>query len=232
MKTIRHRLSGAAGALALSTAVAFGVAAATFAAPAAVAQESAPEATVDVKALMDQSVLPDIALGKEDAPVTIVEYASMTCSHCAAFHANTWPALKKDFIDTGKVRFIFRAFPLDPVATAASMLTRCAPADKYYDMIDLFFDNQKDWAFVQDPLSGLLSMAKQAGFTQMSFESCLSNQKLLDQLNSVKETAYKQFGVNATPTFFINGQKLTGEQSIDAFTKAIDAAAAKAKPAN
>ncbi|WP_334174880.1 DsbA family protein [Pseudoxanthobacter sp.] len=232
MKLIRRRLPDTVGALALTVAAAFCIAGSPAVSQRAHAQESAPEATVDVKALMDQSVLPDIALGKADAPVTIVEYASMTCSHCAAFHAGTWPALKKDFIETGKVRFIFRAFPLDPVATAATMLMRCAPQDKYYDMVDLFFDNQKDWAFVQDPLSGLLSMAKQAGFTQMSFEACLSNQKLLDQINTVKETAYKQFGVNATPTFFLNGQKLTGEQSIDAFAKAIDAAAAKAGPAN
>ncbi|MQT13930.1 DsbA family protein [Rhizobiales bacterium Sp-1] len=177
---------------------------------------------------MKPTALGDRVLGKADAPVTIVEYASMTCPHCAAFHAETWPALKTQYIDTGKARFIFREFPLDPLAAAASMLARCAPEDKYYDMIDLFFDHQREWAYTDKPLDALQNMAKQAGFTQMSFEACLTNQKLLDGINAEKDQALSKFGVNSTPTFFVNGQKLVGEQTIESMGKAITDAAAKA----
>lgn len=222
MNFTRRRFLDALGALALTAA-----AAVSFTGGA-----EAQEATIDEKALLAPQALPDQVLGKADAPVTVVEYASMTCPHCAAFHSQTWPQLKSNYVDTGKIRFIFREYPLDPVAMAASMLARCATDDKYYDMIDLFFDHQREWAYTDKPLEGLQNMAKQAGFTQMSFEACLTNQKLLDELNATKDRAFKEFGVNSTPTFFINGQKLTGEQSIEAFSKAIDEAAAKAKPAN
>lgn len=219
MTPTRRSLSAVFGAVALAASLAF-------AAPAALAQDG--PTSVDVTELMKPTVLGDRVLGKADAPVTIVEYASMTCPHCAAFHAETWPALKTQYIDTGKARFIFREFPLDPLAAAASMLARCAPEDKYYDMIDLFFDHQREWAYTDKPLDALQNMAKQAGFTQMSFEACLTNQKLLDGINASKDQALSKFGVNSTPTFFINGQKLVGEQTIESMGKAITDAAAKA----
>lgn len=122
--------------------------------------------TVDVAELMKPGPLGDKSLGNEKAPVTIIEYASMTCSHCANFHATVYPVLKKKYIDTGKVRFIFREFPLDAVATAAFMLARCAPPDKYFAMIDVLFEQQKNWAFTKENAKGLLAIAKQAGFSQ------------------------------------------------------------------
>jgi protein-disulfide isomerase len=186
----------------------------------AFAQEA--ERTVDVDKLMAKGPLDEMALGSEDAPVTIVEYASMTCSHCADFHENTFPALKEKYIDTGKVRFVLREFPLDPLAAAGFMLARCRPSDQYFTMVDLLFDKQRQWAYAQDPVTALLNIAKQAGFTQESFEECLTNQELLDAVNEVKDQGAKDFGVSSTPTFFINGRMLRGARGIDEFSKAID----------
>ncbi|MEW5424299.1 DsbA family protein [Amorphus sp. 3PC139-8] len=189
-------------------------------APAAFAQGA--EQTVDVKELMAEGPLPDMAMGSEDAPVTIVEYASLTCPHCAHFHDATLPELKEKYIDTGKVYFIFRDFPLDPLAAAGAMLSRCAPDDQYFEMTDLLFDKQRQWAYSKDPVSALLNLAKQAGFTQESFEACLTNQELLDGVNEVKDKAARDFGVNSTPTFFINGRMLRGARDIEEFSKVID----------
>jgi protein-disulfide isomerase len=128
--------------------------------------------TVDLAELMKPGPLGDKSLGNEKAPVTVIEYASMTCSHCANFHATVYPVMKSKYIDTGKVRFIFREFPLDAIATAAFMLARCAPGDKYFPMIDVLFEQQKNWAFTKENAKGLLAIAKQAGFTEKSFEAC------------------------------------------------------------
>src|SRR5690554_935145 len=128
---------------------------------------------------MKPGPLPEMSLGKADAPVTIVEYASMTCPHCANFHKTTFPELKKKYIDTGKVRFIFREFPLDPLAAGGFMLARCAGKDdktKYFAMVETLFHQQKEWV-VQKPIEPLKSIAKQAGFTEQSFDQCLSDQK-------------------------------------------------------
>jgi protein-disulfide isomerase len=165
--------------------------------------------------------LGDVWLGSPDAKCTIIEYASMTCSHCAAFHHDTWPKLKSTYIDTGKVRFTLREFPLDPLATAGFMLARCAGNDKYYAMIDLLFDKQSDWAFVQKPVEALAVLTKQAGFTQKSFEECLKNQQIRAGVEAVRARAETIIGVNATPTFFINGMKYDGEMSFEAMDKII-----------
>ncbi|MXN66084.1 thioredoxin domain-containing protein [Stappia sp. GBMRC 2046] len=171
--------------------------------------------SVDVEALMQAGPLPEMALGDENAPVTIVEYASMTCGHCANFHKNTYPHLKSEYIEKGKVRFLFREFPLDPVATAAFMLARCAPEDKYFDVVDTMFAEQRKWAFTNDPYNSLLNFAKQIGFTQENFESCLQNQELLDAINNIKNRASSEFGVSSTPTFFVNGEKVNGAITVE-----------------
>ena len=177
--------------------------------------------TVDMAALTEAGPLGDEAVGSPDAPVTIVEYASLTCGHCAAFHMQTYPALKEKYIDTGKVRFIMREFPLDPLAAAAFMLSRCAGDDKYFQMVDLFFEKQADWTRTDDPVAALLNLSKQAGFTQESFEACLTNQELLDGVNAVKDRG-AQFGVDSTPTFFVNGEMYKGVLSIDRFSEIVD----------
>lgn len=174
-----------------------------------------------VQELAVPSPLGDVALGPEDAKVTIIEYASLTCSHCASFHKNTYPELKKRYVDTGKVRFVLREFPLDPLATAGFMLARCDGNDKYYPITDLLFEQQRNWAFVEKPLDSLRQIMRQAGFSQEKFDACLRDQKLYDAVNAVKNRGIEQFGVNSTPTFFINGQRYAGSMSIDELEKII-----------
>ena len=166
--------------------------------------------SVDIAEFMQPSPLGEMALGPEDAKVVIVEYASMTCGHCANFHKKTFGKIKEKYIDTNKIRFVFREFPLDNVASAAFMLARCAPKDKYFDVIDLMFAEQSTWAFTNNPLQSMMDFSKQIGFTQASFEACLTNQKLLDGVRWVAERGSKKFGVSATPTLFMNGKKLSG----------------------
>ena len=170
--------------------------------------------------LLAPGSLPDQAQGAENAPVTIVEYASMTCSHCATFHTVTYPMLKARYIDTGKVRYILREFPLDPLATGAFMLARCAGEGKYFSLVDTLFQQQKDWAFVQNPLPQLFKFAKNVGFNEQSFEKCLSDQKLVDGIEEVRQRGQK-FGVNSTPTFFVNGKIYRGAISIEEIEKQI-----------
>jgi protein-disulfide isomerase len=163
--------------------------------------------------LMAPGPLPEMSLGDEKAPVTIVEYASMTCPHCAAFHAQTYPDLKKKYIDTGKVRFIFREFPLDQLAAAAFMLARCAGPDRYFPMIEVLFHQQRDWA-VQRPLAPLLAISKQAGMSEQAFNECLKDQKLLDNIEEIRQRAATKYGVQSTPTFFINGKLFRGNGTL------------------
>ncbi len=179
---------------------------------------------VDPADLMKPEALPDMVMGKADAPVTIIEYASMTCPHCAHFQETTFPELKKQYVDTGKVRYIFREFPLDNLAAAAFMLARCAGKDdssRYFAMVDTMFKQQRTWA-VEKPLPPMLAIAKQAGFTEQSFNACLANQPILDGIEKVRSRAVKDFKVESTPTFFINGTKVTGALSIEEMAKVID----------
>ena len=164
--------------------------------------------------------LGDAWLGPADAKVTIVEYASLTCSHCAAFHSDTYPKLKERYVDTGKVRFTLREFPLDPLATAGFMLARCEQG-KYYPITDLLFDTQRSWAFTEKPLDALQQIMKQAGFSKDKFEACLKDQKLYDAVNAVRKRAEEKFKVTSTPTFFINGQRHGGNLPIDELEKII-----------
>jgi protein-disulfide isomerase len=184
-------------------------------------QGGRPAAAQSASELLVPPSLGDRVLGKDDAPVTIVEYASMTCPHCAHFHETTYPELKKLYIDTGKVRFIFREFPLDAIAAGASMLARCADKDKFYPMIETLFQLQRQWA-VEKPIPPLMAIAKQAGFSEQSFNTCLSDQKMLDQIQAEQKRASEKFGVNSTPTIFVNGKKQVGGVSIEDLAKVID----------
>ena len=179
---------------------------------------------VPVTELMQPSELPDMAIGDTKAPVTVIEYASMTCPHCAHFQETTFPELKKRYIDTGKVRYILREFPLDSLAAAAFMLARCSgekDSSKYFSMVDTLFRQQRQWA-VEKPIPPLLALAKQAGFTEQTFDACLSNQKILEAIESVRNRANDKFKVSSTPTFFINGSKHPGALSIEEMAKVID----------
>jgi len=185
------------------------------------AQRAAAPAQVPVDELMKVD-LPEISMGKVDAPVTIVEYASMTCGHCAVFHNTVLPKLKEKYIDTGKARLVFREFPLDNIAAAVSMLARCVSGDGTSAFISEMFKRQQEWAFQPgNPVPRLFEMSRQAGFTQASFDKCLTDDKLLQQIEAGRKRATEKFGVNATPTFFVNGKRLPGVTIAD-FEKAID----------
>jgi protein-disulfide isomerase len=183
--------------------------------PAAAADE------VPLSELMLPGPLGDQVLGEANAPVTIIEYASMTCPHCSHFHETTYPELKKKYIDTGKVRFIFREFPLDSLALAGSMLARCAGKDKYFPMIEALFAQQKDWV-VKQPLQPLLNIAKQAGFTEQTFNECLENKQLETGVMEISKRAATAFNVNSTPTLFINGKIYRGALTIEELDKQLD----------
>lgn len=168
--------------------------------------------------------LPDMALGPANASVTITEYASMTCPHCAAFTENVFPKIKSEFIDSGKIRFVFREFPLDIKAAAGSMLARCIAKDdaqKYFTVIDLLFKQQNDWV-LKNTTETLTRIGKQAGLTQAAVEDCLKDQKLLDKIAADQKFAAEVLKVSSTPTFFINGEMLKGEQSFEEFSKRIN----------
>lgn len=172
---------------------------------------TAESASDDVlAALAVEGPMGDVAQGNPDAPVTIYEYASLTCNHCAAFHANTYPQLKEQYIDTGKVRYVLRAFPFDPAATAAVMLARCAGNDRYYQFMDVLFEQQAQWAFTGNPAENLENIAKQGGFSSDSFNACLQNEELFNHVRDVQVRGQEVHGVRSTPTFFVNGIKLEG----------------------
>ena len=200
---------------------------AIFASGAFAQQSMTKNPTVPVDELMAKEALPDIVQGKADAPVTMVEYASMTCTHCAHFHETVYPTLIKDYVDTGKVKFILREFPLDPLATAAFMLGRCAGPDKRTAVVDLLFSTQKNWAFVDKPLEALTGILKQTGMSKVAFEACLKDQKLYDQVNEVRDRGSKKFDVTATPTLYVNGTKVTGEVNTQTLGKILDPMVAK-----
>jgi protein-disulfide isomerase len=166
--------------------------------------------------------LPDMALGSPKAPVTIVEYASMSCPHCAAFEQNVFPMIRSKYIDTGKVRYVFRAFPLDDAAAVASMLARCIAGDdaeKYFDAIDRIFKRQDElWA---QPKQTLESIGQRAGMSQSAIASCEADQALLNNISADQKFANAMLKVDATPTFFVNGEMLKGNMSFEEIDKKI-----------
>jgi len=178
-----------------------------------------------VSGLFDDIPIKDDVMGDANAPVTIVEYASMTCPHCRTFHEKVMPELKKEFIDTGKAKYILRPFPFDGDrrGEAAFMLAKCAPNNNYYAMIDALFKTQQVWAGKGNPVPELLRISKLAGMTEESFKACLGNQELLTNMVKGRNKAVKDFGVSATPTIFVNDQKL-GDSSLENVRKAIESA--------
>lgn len=150
----------------------------------------------------------DFIIGDEDAPVTIVEYASMTCTHCATFHKSVYPTLKEKYIKTGLARLIFRPYPLDGVAAQASMLIRCVPKERRIGLVDAIFSRQRQWAFESgDPQEGLVRLAGEATVSRQQFAGCVADQGNRDWLQATMEEAVNKYDVSGTPTFFINGQK-------------------------
>lgn len=178
----------------------------------------APKKDPDVAELMTPGALPDMSIGSQDAPNVIVEYASMTCPHCAQYDKVVFPEFKTKYIDTGKARLIFREFPLDGLAARASMLARCAGPDRYFAMIDAMFQSQATWV-VEGPeaLDRLLQLARQAGFSKEKFDECLADKELFKKIVDERQRAHDKFGVDSTPSFFVNGKRLSGEHQLTDF---------------
>jgi protein-disulfide isomerase len=181
--------------------------------PFAVTATAQRRGSGDVSAdeLLKPGDVPDMVIGNVNAKVTIVEYASLTCPACATFHRTVMPTLKEKYIDTGKVRFILRVWPRDTRDAAGYMLALCAGGEKSYLLTSALLDRQQDWAFTQgSPKAKLLEIGKQAGFTTETFDKCLSDTKLLEQVTAARERAANVFSIEQTPTFFINGKRLVG----------------------
>jgi len=178
-----------------------------------------PALALDAAKLAMPPASGEMAMGPADAKVTIIEYASASCPHCAAFHRDVFGTLKKDYIDTGKVRFVFREFPHNDAAMAAFMLARCAPKESYFPLVDVFFQTQDTW--LASPREGLLNIAKQAGFTEETFDKCLKDETVAKAIMDVR-TQGEGFGVTGIPTFFINGELYEGDRTIEAFKAKID----------
>ena len=177
-----------------------------------------PGGTPNSTELMAPGPLPDISLGREDAPNTIVEYASMTYPHCAQFHQFVLPELQTKYIDTGKARLIFREFPLDRLAAYANMLARCAGPDRFYPMLSALFETQSSWALPgEEGLQQLRLVGKQAGFTTEKFDQCIGDEELFNKIAETRTRGHEKFDVNSTPSFFVNGERLTGEQTLPTF---------------
>ena len=174
--------------------------------------------------LLQPVPLGDIVLGPANASVTVIEYASMSCGHCAEFNKTVYPKIKSEYIDTNKIRFIFREFPLDIKAAAGAMLARCIAKDdanKYHAVVDILFATQNDWV-MKDTSEQLRRISKQAGMNDETFNACLANQSMLDALKKGQDQAFEKFKVDSTPTFFINGTRLKGAASFEEFKKLID----------
>lgn len=154
--------------------------------------------------------LGDMAKGNPDAPVTVIEYASLTCGHCANFAVNTLPHLVENYVETGQVYYILREFPYDPIATAGFMLARCAGSDRYFGFADTLFERQAQWAFTQTPIEDLKAIARQGGFSEERFDQCMKDEAIFNHVKEVATRARDKFGVNSTPTFFVNGERVEG----------------------
>jgi protein-disulfide isomerase len=189
------------------------------AALASLALGAASSFAQNLTGLNDPPAFGEMTMGPDTAKVTVIEYASATCPHCAAFYNETFLTLKKEYIDTGKIKFVFREFPHQDAALAAFMLARCAPKEKYFPLIDVFFATQAQWT--QNPLEGLNKIAQQAGFTQADFEACMKNEAVAKDILAVRSKA-EGFGVTGIPTFFVNGERFEGETTIEAFRAKID----------
>jgi len=169
----------------------------------------------------------DAILGKAEAPITIFEYASLTCPHCAEFDQETLPKVKSEWIDPGKARLVFRDFPLDQMALKAAMLARCAPPDKVFSFIDVLFRSQMNWATAGNAeavTQALSRIARLGGISEDKFNSCINDKALNDRILNERLVAQQQYGVDSTPTFFVNGKKVVGALPYDQFAQQLTAA--------
>jgi protein-disulfide isomerase len=172
--------------------------------------------------LAEPGPLPERSFGSADAKVTVVEYASLTCHHCINFHINTWPAFKAKYVDTGRVRFIIREFPLDNLALAGFMLARCSGEGRWYPVVDMLYRSKESWGHASNPAEALLQAMRQTGMTKEQFDACLSDQTLHGNMRKISERGSKEFRVTSTPTFFVNGVRHVGALTLEQFDKILE----------
>lgn len=197
-------------------------ASATIASFSGLGAAQAQEGTQHDVAKLAQVAVPDRVLGSADAKVTVIEYASPTCPHCAQFHNNVYPQFKTDYIDTGKVKFILRPFVRNVLDAVVFLLAEAAGDEQYHQVIATYFRTQEQWGTSETPRDALLAIAKQLGFTDESFEAALTNQELFDAMEKMREQALDEFKLEGTPTFYINGKQLTGDKTLEQLKAEID----------
>ncbi|HYH40156.1 MAG TPA: DsbA family protein [Azospirillum sp.] len=182
---------------------------------------AAAQATIDTAKALGERVL-----GDPKAPVTIVDYSSMTCPHCARFHIDTLPQIKQKYIDTGKAKLVFRDFPFDQWALRASMLARCAPPERYFPLLDVLFKGQAQWSSSKDPAAALTQIGKLAGLSEDTIKACWTDQKLADGILNMRLDGQNKDKIESTPTFVLSSgsgtTKVEGAQPFEKFAEAID----------
>lgn len=164
----------------------------------------------------------DEVMGKADAPITIIEYSSLTCPHCAKFHTDTFPKVKSEWIDTGKAKLIFRDLPWDPLAQATAMIAHCS-GDRYFAFVNTFFRTQEQWARNPSPLDAIKTIAKLGGMGPDQVDKCIADSGLLNEINARKDEALNSYKVDSTPSFIIGGKLSSGDMSYDEFAKLLSA---------
>lgn len=169
----------------------------------------------------------DMVLGKADAPVTVIEYASMTCPHCARFELTVLPKVQAQYIDTGKVKLIFREYPLDAVAVRAAMLARCAGPERYFGVLQMLFQQQEKWATAQDPMAALQRIGELAGIDKADFDACMADKALTDRIVQSRLEGEKKYKIESTPSFIVGDKVKAGELPFEEFQKLVDPLLAK-----
>ena len=186
---------------------------------------AAPPAAAGIATLED--AVAEKVMGRDDAPVTMIEYSSLACPHCAAFHRDVLPKIKETYIDTGKVRLVYRDFPLGGLALVAAMVARCGGRQKYFGFIEVLFRSQAQWSRSDDPRRELARVARFAGISQKDFEACLVNEPLMTDIRERAADAQQKFGIDSTPTFIIEGEKVVGARPFEDFRDVIEKALEK-----
>ncbi len=196
-------------------------------APATAAVETEQQAaakTLQVTAVPVPGMSDDMVLGNPDAPVTLIEYSSLTCPHCAAFHRTTLPQITKEWIETGKAKLVYRDFPLDGIALGGAMLARCVPTERYFGFLETLFQTQQQWAYSKNPMAALQNLAGLAGLGQDKFQACLSDQKVMADIKAKQKAGADEYKIESTPTFVIDGKLIVGNQPYEVFAEALKAA--------
>ena len=176
-----------------------------------------------------ESIIADRVLGSANAKITVIEYASMTCPHCAEFHAGPFQILKTEYIKTGKARFIYRDFPLDRLALAAAMMARCAPKERYYPIVDIIFRTQTNWAKQANPTEALSQIGLLSGISKKTYKACVGNKDIYEGVMKIRNDGEAKFDIQSTPTIIINGKPIKGHLTAEKLRLTLDSELAKSK---